>query len=231
MDELYNKDELFDLVNTENAAIDFNKLYPLAIDADSEVRQLTAELLAKDRTVRSESALIGLLKDSDELVRAEAADSLSYYSGSQVLDGLMASLRYDDSEIVRSYALLSYWDAYFDGNAAPQKDSLFRVLSDLAELEKNLQVKLEYAGLLYLCGKLDMLDYLLEELNNADHYIRNTVMNNLVRISNEENIDYIKSKLQPHYNKESVEFVKKKMEAFLSYTDDMLGMLNNKKNP
>lgn len=226
MNKLYEKDELFDFVNDEKTDIDFNNLYPLAIDPDSEVRQLVAELLAKDRTPRGEDVLIDLLRDEDELVRAEACDSLNYYKGTKVLAAIMFSLKDDESEIVRSYALLSYWDVSI--NSEMPLDSIACTLSELFDSEKSLQVKLNYAGLLYLCGNLDMLDYLLQGLDNADHYIRNTVMDNLVKISKAENIHLLQAKLKPYYDKESAGFVKRKIEAFLSYTDDMPDRLKNK---
>ena len=230
MDKLYDKDELFDLVNDEQANIDLNRLYPLATDTDSEVRLLVAELLSRDRTLNSENTLLDLLKDEDELVRAEACDSLSYFTGAKVLDALMFSLKNDEAEIVRCYALQSYWDAYFNENKSLKKDDMASVLSEIFELEKSIQVKLVCAGFLYLCGHLDMLDYLLQELDNTDQYIRNTVMNSLVLISNEENIHNLQLKLKPYYHKESAEFVKKKIGAFLSYTDDMLDELKKSGN-
>jgi hypothetical protein len=216
------KDILFDLVNDKKTVIDYRKLYPLAEDEDSEVRQFVAELLARDHSFDSEIILVGFLKDEDELVRAEAADSLSYYSGDNVLSALMSSCKDDESEIVRSYALLSYWDVYFGDNPDISKESIAKTLSELNEFENSLLVKLEYAGLLYLCGDLDMLDYLLLELNNSDHYIRNTVMNNLLKVSNEDNIHFIQEALKPYYKNESVNFVKKKMGAVLCYSDDVL---------
>jgi HEAT repeat protein len=228
MGKPYNKDELFDFVNDEKTDIDFNNLYSSVIDEDIEIRKLVAELLSRDGTNNGENALIDLLNDEDELVRAEACDSLCYYSGDKVLDALVGSLKNDQSEIVRSYALLSYWDVCRNDNKTLQKESMAPVLSELFEFEKSIQVKLNYAGLLYLCGNVDMLDYLLQELNNSDNHIRNTVMNNLVKISNEDNISYIQSKLKLFFNNESAGYVKKKMEAFLSYTSDMLDILKNK---
>ena len=67
-----------------------------------------------------------------------------------------------------------------------------------------------------------MLDFILKEVNNSDHYIRNDAISNIIRISNEENIHLLQEKVRPCYELESVGFVRRKMEAILTYTDDIL---------
>lgn len=212
----YSKDELLDLTNDGDAKVDFIALYTLSECEDPEIRLLVAELLARDTAQSSEAILINLIKDDDELVRSEACDALSYYKNQSVLETLEYSLLNDPSETVRSYALLSYWDVYSELYSEDDK-KIIGLYNRVYFKDESEIVRVHCAGLLYSKGDMHKIDYLYQMINHNNPYVRNAVIDNLVKISNDENIQAIQKKLSLLCRGETVEFIKFKIDAILLY--------------
>ena len=212
----YSKDELLDLTNDGNAKVSFNSLYALATDEDAEIRLLVAELLSRDNTKNSEDILIGLLTDKDELVRSEACDALSCYKTQSSLNALEYSLLNDVSETVRSYALLSYKDVYCELFPEDNKN-IIAFYNKIFLSDKSEIVRVHCAGLLYSKGDMQKIDYLYHMISHTNPYIRNAVLDNLIKISNDSNIYAIQKKVSSMCKNETAEFLKYKIDGILLY--------------
>lgn len=100
---------------------DVRVLSKLAQSADSEIRLRTAEVLVAVAPEWSESLLIGLSKDNDELVRASACDSLGISENVEVYSLLKEIVLRDTSLLVKNYAILSMVDVALKINAVSKE--------------------------------------------------------------------------------------------------------------
>ncbi len=222
MSNKYDINRLFDLLE-ENNDIDFEQIYRLVDSDDSEIRRLVAELLERDFSGKGEDILIKLSDDPDELVRAEACDSLCHSTKTDVLSKLLILAQRDKSEIVRSYALLSYWDVYANINGSKGKtEELVHVFQKMIGFENSEHVKIICYTSLYLCGRTEFLRLIVKGLGNKDYHIRNLAADSIKKICSDSNIDEIQRVIKPFCDKEKVGFIKNKMNAILSYDPAML---------
>ena len=96
-------------LDTEKQEIDFHIVRQLSNDTDAEVRSQCAETLTLIPCEESESILVSLLDDADNLVRANACDSLKF-SHSKLIVKKFISMLSDTSYLVRGYATLTIAD-------------------------------------------------------------------------------------------------------------------------
>lgn len=160
------------------------RLWKFARNKDASIRSDLAKALVFDS--ESEAALeilCKLAKDTDELVRVEAIDSLSefIYEKSYVT---MKKALLDSDYLVRKYAAL--------GLAWVGKELLCentkKVLLHYIEKEKNLHGKVgAYEGL-YILGCDEYLDKLIELFGCTDYQIQCSVINALYDIVDEGNV-------------------------------------------
>ena len=108
-------EEKYALIQTmENNGVldenDLTKLEYLAKDKDDEIRGYIASVLILSNSIYSEKILKNLMNDKDELVRANACDSLGSFSSAELINLMKDHIQKDKSSLVRGYAALSLVD-------------------------------------------------------------------------------------------------------------------------
>lgn len=88
---------------------DISILKKLLIDSDEEQKILISQILAKDKTSKSEDILLNLTNDKSELVRANACDFLYNNISNNVVEELLIKAN-NDTNLVKYYAILSLGD-------------------------------------------------------------------------------------------------------------------------
>ncbi len=168
-------------------------LSKLSQSTDPEIRLRTAEVLCEVPLELSESLLISLLKDKDELVRASACDSLGRSENIYVYSLLKDIVLHDTSFIVKNYAILAIVDVVVNINADPRET--LKLLEQIIQHPCKELVKISSFRGLYLLGKTEYLVNLFEELSGNIYQNRCATINMLKEIMNDENQEMIKSAL------------------------------------
>lgn len=152
-------DEKLDIIeNMENLQYltdeHFELLGLLSDDEIAEVKVRVAEILGISNSLIAERILIKLLSDKDELVRANACDSLGASNSMEVLNLLKNKTIKDKSTLVRGYCILSIENIAY--NMRYNKKELREFWGNALMKEKIHWVKIHLYKALYNLGDESM---------------------------------------------------------------------------
>lgn len=182
-------DNAYDILKkiSEKNTVDSNDL-PILLQLsqcdDSEIRVYIAELLVLSKDNKAEKMLIHMCDDEDELVRANACDSLSVFPSIETYNCLIKNILTDISMLVKTYAILSIIDI------------LNHVEIDTKELKSLLILNLNAEEIymraacrkgLYILGDDEQLEELINLLHSDNYQDRCAVLNILEDIMVEKN--------------------------------------------
>jgi HEAT repeat protein len=131
-------------------------------DRSPEVRMRAVEALGKLTSGRHQ-ALATALKDTDELVRLQAAESIGARADGRTVSALRVAVR-DDSALVRSYAAAALGRAGTRADRALLRTRVRRESSDAA--------RLGFLEGLWLLGDRAVLGSAIQLLNSHDYRVR-----------------------------------------------------------
>ena len=212
--------DLLDKISEKNnlSEKDLEILIELSKNEDEEIRSYVAELLVLSDEDSAKKTLIQLCSDTDELVRVNACDSLFVFAEFDVYKILYTVSVKDESELVKSYALLSIIDIMakidIDKN---QLEELFssNLNSDIAIL------KITSCKGLYLLGFTEYLNKLIDFLNAEDYQDRCFALNTLPDIVNADNYNQIISTLVELKRIEKTEAVLSTLENIVNDIEEI----------
>lgn len=162
---------------------DLKTLQMLSSSLDHEIRLRVAQILVDTGEDQACQILLTLSEDTDELVRANACDSLGIFSNMTVRRHLYNIAIHDKSSLVRMYAVLSLGDIIINGQLDDKKTGVKKLVCALKR-EKTIRVKLAYAQTLYLLGCDEYFDFLAEQVDNKRYQNRMLAIKALCRIIN-----------------------------------------------
>ena len=211
-------DKAYDILNSisEKNAVNSNDievLFNLSHHNDPEIRAYVAELLVFAKGIEAEKILIAMSDDPDELVRVNACDSLSAFASKDSYEQLLKCVSYDQSMLVKKYAVLSLIDIMNCVDA--DRNELKRLFSDLTEKEDISISALGFKGL-YMLGHKEYINSIINLLSAEDYRDRCTVINILIDIIEDDNKNLIFSALSKLRTTE-------KSEAVNSMIDKVIG--------
>jgi HEAT repeat protein len=186
----------------------------LSKDTDSSIRTLVAQVLVLTDEPEGENILLRLLNDEDELVRVNACDSLCISSSIATINRLKDKLLSDQSNLVRSYAVLSIADIISDNNL-PVKDEYVLLFQMILKTEIDRGVQLCLYKALYQFGDERYLAHLIAELNSCNYQNRCMTVNLLRDLINAKNKSMISSALSEQLTKEGTIAVKSAIQCLL----------------
>lgn len=161
----------------------------LSSNVHSDIRNRVAEVLVGCTPSLSESILLKLLNDTDEIVRVNACDSLCYCISDKVIEALKIKAK-NDTYLVRGYAVMSLGDIALSVGP-PKNDEIHSYLLKVFLKEKSIWVKIHYYYVLYTLGDLYYLQDLLQQLHNIQYRIRIITIRSLEKIIAEDNKEEI----------------------------------------
>jgi hypothetical protein len=185
----------------------------LSTHSDEDIRWYVSKLLVKDNSKMSEDILMGMTSDIDDLVRANACDSLCISKNINIVNLLKNIVRKDKNSIVRSYAVLSMGDVSL--NLDKSKCETISFLKDRLKVERVINVKISIYRSLCLLGAEEYLGYLLHELNGMKYQNRCAVINALFDLVNEKNNRRIKKAVLSRKKAEKSNAVLSSIESLL----------------
>ena len=180
-------------LDTEKQEIDFHIVRQLSNDTDAEVRSQCAETLALIPCEESESILVSLLDDADNLVRANACDSLKFSHSKLIVKKFItiADILANISEGQFSGEVVQLFK---NNEATEQSDwvkiAIYRSLVMLGENEYfipflNMLHSSDYRNRIFVLNIIDDI---------PNH--KKEILNHLMKQQREEVISHIKQKIQ-----------------------------------
>ena len=194
-------------LDTEKQEIDFHIVRQLSTDA--EVRSQCAETLALIPCEESESILVSLLDDADNLVRANACDSLKF-SHSKLIVKKLISMLSDTSYLVRGYATLTIADILANISEGQFSGEVVQLFKNNEATEQSDWVKIAICRSLVMLGENEYFIPFINMLHSSDYRNRifvlniiddipnhkKEILNHLMKQQREEVISHIKQKIQ-----------------------------------
>ena len=213
-----NTDEKWDYLSSlekhENI-IDYNLLKSISNDINSEIRSYCAEVLALYPSKNSERILLGLLNDPDDLVRANACDSLYFSDNVRILEALKMKLD-DRNFLVRGYATLSIAEVCLAISNPEIQGKTVSLLEDKLAQENDTWVKISILRSLILLGQKKYWPFFLETIHSDNYQYRNFALNLLQEMNIDENSNRIFQCLSSQLKTEKVENIKVKIQTLLN---------------
>ncbi|TYQ18377.1 UNVERIFIED_CONTAM: HEAT repeat protein [Acetivibrio alkalicellulosi] len=157
---------------------DLEILECLSRDEDSEVRLRIAQILVFSNDEYTEKILVRLLDDNDELVRVNACDSLCNSSSKEVASFLINKATKDKSSLVRTYAIMSVADIFFNITSNNKRENI-KLIENMLKREKVKRIKIGYYYALLVLGEMKYFPMLLDEINNRFYINRCSVANTI----------------------------------------------------
>lgn len=186
-------------------------------DENENIRALVAKILINFTNSRGENILIKLTKDSDDLVRTEACDSLSE-SHSLATQKLLKDIADNDSDImVRGYAISSIGKI---ASRIQPSTGLIEYLENYYKKEKEIFIQINLLTVLYSLGKSEYLDKLIKLLDTDIYQNRCAVVNSLEEVIKEDNKELIKRVLIKQRNKEKIYAVTSTIDEILKNLEE-----------
>ena len=195
------------------SAEDYVLLRQWARHPDALIRDLVASVLVHGKTPQGQLLLLALTEDPDELVRADAYDSLSVYPDVQVAEKLKRAAAGEPDELARYFAIAAYADVALETeqDIAAQKE-FFCALRQ-REMASVCQLGCDYA--LYQLGEPGALKRILGYLDNPDYLVRCRAVCTLEEIVNEGNQGEIMAAVRARRSSETSAAVRERMDAWL----------------
>ncbi len=192
---------------------DYALLRRWAEHPDVLIREQVAAVLVFGAGEPGREILLKLAADSEELVRAEAYDTLSVYPDSQVAEALKQAAVTEPDDLARYFALVSYGDVMqeLEPGDAEQK-AFFR---SRLEREQAAVCRLGCEYALYQLGEPGTLERILGYLDDPDYLVRCRAVCTLEEIADEENCGRILEAVRGRREKESAAPVRERMDELL----------------
>jgi hypothetical protein len=191
---------------------DLENLQVLATNADNEIRNRLAQVLANCQCTLSEKILMQLLEDEDVLVRANACDSLYFSTSIQTIDTLKHYI-ISDKYLVRGYAVLSIADIAI--NTGLHKD-IAAFLEVKIKTERSVWVRICYYRSLCILGYEDYYNNILSELSNKYYKNRLCALNAVGELVNLKKQQKTRLALENRLILETAYSVKNKIQKILA---------------
>ena len=163
---------------------------------------------------RQKAFCFGLAHDEDDLVRADAYDSLLVFPFADVLDLLEKAIICETDRLARSYAILSWVDVLVLQNDVTKEKLEFAIR--VKENDKSVSCSLSWCYALYILGSKSSLKDSLRFLKNDDYRIRCSALSLLGDIIKSDNEAEIKEAVAILLLAESTEAVRSSAEQFLT---------------
>lgn len=179
---------------------DYSILKELSYDKELTIRALVARILVDSSDEKGEEILLRLTNDKEWLVRTEACDSLGISESVTTYNILKKIAKKDTSGYVRGYAIISLGDIAVKIH---KENELIKFLEEMLMHEKTEFTKINIYAVLYNLGRKEYFDNLVSMLNSKKYQNRNSVVNSLNDIANEDNKDMIINLLLEHKKKET----------------------------
>lgn len=176
---------------------------------DVESLVYVTRILAVSRTEKSKKILMNIVTNPDDLVRANACDSLGIFDDMETMELLSEIAQTDESELVVSYALLAI------GDIIKTKKYESTIFKDSLENTKSEHVRLAALRGLYLTGDESVLWDILQGLKSNDYAVRCFCVNILSDIRADKNQKVIDDMILQARNQEQ-------SRAVISCMDDIL---------
>ena len=147
---------------------DIRYLRQLARSKDWENRSRVAELLCNCEQDFVEKLLHEMTFDKDELVRADAADSLGGGKTLKSFERLWHLAEHDKSELVQFHAVLSCGEIYLNMDIPPySKDEFKERLYGMIHRVESPHIGLSCYEVLYLLGETSAVEKIISVLGDA----------------------------------------------------------------
>lgn len=192
---------------------DYTLLRRWAQHPDALIREQVAAVLVFGAGEPGREILLKLAADSEELVRAEAYDTLSVYPEEKVAETLKQAAVSEPDDLARYFALVSYGDVIQElapGDAEQKAFFQDRLQRDQAAV---CRLGCEYA--LYQLGEPEALERILGYLDDPDYLVRCRAVCTLEEIANEENRGRILEAVRGRREKESAAPVRERMDELV----------------
>ena len=163
---------------------DYAPLRRWAQHPDALIREQVAAVLVFGAGEPGREILLKLAADSEELVRAEAYDTLSVYPEEKVAETLKQAAVSEPDDLARYFALVSYGDVIQElapGDAEQKAFFQDRLQRDQAAV---CRLGCEYA--LYQLGEPEALERILGYLDDPDYLVRCRAVCTLEEIADAE---------------------------------------------
>lgn len=152
--------EYLEKLESQSISLSGEIIMQLCKDSDYYIRYRLSQVLVNYHNELSESVLTCLLDDEEEIVRANACDSLCWSSSMNTLEKMLVMLK-NDKYLVRGYALSSIADIILNNNYFDYVTKVKNIL----KYEKSKFVLLYYYSFLYRLGDREYLLKIAESLN------------------------------------------------------------------
>lgn len=192
---------------------DYALLRRWAEHPDALIRERVAAALVFGEGEPGREILLKLAADSEELVRAEAYDTLSVYPDSQVAEMLKQAAVTEPDDLARYFALVSYADVMQE--LAPGDAEQKEFFQNRLQREKAAVCRLGCEYALYQFGEPGTLERILGYLDDPDYLVRCRAVCTLEEIANEENRGRILEAVRGRREKESAAPVRERMDEWM----------------
>lgn len=192
---------------------DYALLRRWAQHPDALIREQVAAVLVFGAGEPGREILLKLAADSEELVRAEAYDTLSVYPEEKVADTLKQAAVSEPDDLARYFALVSYGDVIQELEPGDAEQKAFfqdRLQRDQAAV---CRLGCEYA--LYQLGEPGALERILGYLDDPDYLVRCRAVCTLEEIADAENRGRILEAVRGRREKESAAPVRERMDEWM----------------
>lgn len=184
--------------------INFDRLELYAKHENWEIRNAVAIILAQTDHKQGEKILLELVNDTDELIRANACDSLGSYSSESVIK-VLKKKAVNDLQLVRGYAVLSL------GNIAFRKkdEDIHSFLKSASKKEKSIWVKINLYYNLCILGEIEYVYEIIREIDNKFYKNRYLAIQSLLDLYKEHDFNkntsalYLRKKICKRLEKET----------------------------
>ena len=167
--------------------MDAEMIERLSNDNSEEIRAWLARALAYHNSDTQAIALLcKLSQDTDSSVRVEAVDSLSGFATQDSFD-MLCQASEDEDELVRAYA--AFGIAYIGRKLYPER--AMQTLMNMAQTEKSERVFVDIFEGLYILGKNEMLEKLIELYHSTDYQVQCATLNVLDELVYPQNVSTI----------------------------------------
>lgn len=192
---------------------DYALLRRWAEHPDALIREQVAAVLVFGEGEPGREILLKLAADSEELVRAEAYDTLSVYPDSQVAETLKQAAVTEPDDLARYFALVSYADVMQELAPGDAEQKTFFQSRLQREQATVCRLGCEYA--LYQLGEPEALERILGYLDDPDYLVRCRAVCTLEEIVDEENRGRILKAVHGRREKESAVPVRERMDEWM----------------
>lgn len=195
------------------SAADYALLRRWAEHPDALIRDLVASVLVFGEKPQGQALLLALTEDPDELVRADAYDSLSVYPDAQVAEKLKQAAAEEPDELARYFAIAAYADVALETERDTAAQKKFFCALRQRETASVCRLGCDYA--LYQLGEPGALKRILGYLDDPDYIVRCRAVCTLEEIANEGNQGEIMAAVRARRSSETSAAVRERMDAWL----------------